>query len=166
MLFTLILAASIGQNAVKEWHPISNHPGWEGLGTVRADGSVKPERWRRVENRERELMPDGTVYKKPVEASRDAFGFVGWLNGVRAVRGLSGVAWSNEMAYWAWVNSSYGFGHFAMGTARRQNAGVGPLWTICNAWLAHGPHAAALLDPTLTEVGIAAVGSVWTFSGR
>ncbi len=179
MLMTLILAATIGQ--APEWHSISNYPEWQGFGCVRSNGIITPQRWRQAANpgvefiRDGDPVPDGYVrtaqdrvraIDKPIQSGGDHYGFVAWINGVRATRGLGAVAWSNEMAYWALENSKVGFGHLVLGTARRQNAGSGSLWTICNAWLAHGPHAAALLDPSILEVGLGVVGQTWTFSAR
>ncbi len=176
MLLSLFLAFAVGP----EWHRSSNHPGWEAFGTPVGNQLDHPERWRRTDNPSIEYIldgdpvPDGYVKVQdaqgaivdPARPGGDPYGFVVWLNATRASCGLGGVAWSDEMAGWALRNSSVGFGHAIMGTARRQNAGWGELGTVCNAWLAHGPHAAALLDPTITQVGIAAVGVVWTFSAR
>ncbi len=183
MLFSLFLSFAIGP----DWHKSSNHPGWEAFGVLSGNRLDHPERWRRTSDHSIEYILDGDPvpggYTKVVDAQQaasvapgeivepvrpggDPYGFVVWLNAVRGGWGLGGVAWSDEMAGWALRNSSVGFGHAIMGTARRQNAGWGELWTVCNAWLAHGPHAAALLDPTITQVGIAAVGVVWTFSAR
>lgn len=94
----------------------------------------------------------------------DASGFVPWLNGVRAQRGLRPVAWDANLAAWAVANSQSGTYHGVM-VGRRQNWGWGSLGAVRSMWLASPAHAAALLDPTITRVGLGAWGSVWTFNG-
>ena len=52
-----------------------------------------------------------------------------------------------------------------MGPARRQNSGMGgAMSTVGSMWMASPAHQAALLDPTITMIGIAASGSYWTFN--
>ncbi len=60
----------------------------------------------------------------------------------------------------------YGMGHHAMAGARRQNAAVMSYPALLYAWLASPGHRSALLDPTITHVGIAFAGAYCTFSGR
>lgn len=95
--------------------------------------------------------------------------FVAWLNGVRAAHGLAPVAYDPGLAGWAARNSEQqavrGMGHHVMGTARRQNAGVGSLATVGPMWMASPAHRAALLDPTVRWVGVAGNGPYWTFNG-
>jgi hypothetical protein len=95
----------------------------------------------------------------------DPYGFVSWLNGVRARYGLGAVVHDPNLSAWAVQNSRAGFGH-SVRFGRRQNAGLGDLWTICPMWLDHPPHADALLDPTITHVGIGCAANVWTFEGN
>lgn len=99
-------------------------------------------------------------------SSADPGSFVAWINSVRSRSGLRPVAWSQDMAADAAQNSARGFGHFFMGRARRQNAGVGQLGAVESAWLASPAHASAILDPSITAVGLAGVGGVWTFAAR
>ena len=98
----------------------------------------------------------------------DPYGFTGWLNGVRAQYGLGAVGYDANLEAWAAVNNGQqharGLGHHVMGTARRQNAGTGAAATVWQMWMASPAHAAALLDPTITMIGIAASGSYWTFN--
>jgi len=109
------------------------------------------------------------VYAQPAQAqpvyqSGDPYGFTAWLNGVRAQSGLGGVGHDPGLSAQAAVNNSYGFGHHYMGSARRQNAGMGAAATVWSMWMASPAHQAALLDPTITMIGIAASGSTWTFN--
>jgi uncharacterized protein YkwD len=98
--------------------------------------------------------------------------FLQWLNGVRASAGLQPVAYDPAMERDASVNNTYqasrGLGHFYMGGARRQNAamGAGNYAQIGAMWLASPGHRAALLDPTITRIGVAGAGMWWTFSAR
>jgi uncharacterized protein YkwD len=98
----------------------------------------------------------------------DAYGFTAWLNGVRAQYGLGPVGYDANLEAWAQVNNgqqnSRGMGHHVMGSARRQNAGMGSGATVWSMWLADPPHAAAMLDPSITMIGIAASGMYWTYN--
>jgi len=96
----------------------------------------------------------------------DAYGFTNWINSVRARVGLRPVGWSDNLASYAAVNSSRGFGHTYMGGTRRQNVGVGALSTVQAMWLQSGGHWDAIADPTITEVGLAYVNGVWTMNAR
>lgn len=100
----------------------------------------------------------------------DPAGFVGWLNAERARRGLSPVSWDAALAADAATNNAYqssrGLGHFYMGRARRQNAGMGGLAQVESMWLADPPHAAAMLDPSIRLVGLAGSGAYWTYNAR
>lgn len=95
----------------------------------------------------------------------DAYGFTSWLNATRASYGLPPVGYDANLSAWAAANSSRGFAHTVMGPARRQNVGSGGFAGVCAMWMADAPHRAALLDPSITHVGIALVGSVWTMNG-
>jgi uncharacterized protein YkwD len=99
--------------------------------------------------------------------SGDLATFTQWLNIVRAQYGLSAVILDVNLSNWAATNNEYqrsrGIGHFVMGAARRQNAALGG-WPGAS-WLASPAHAAALLDPTITIIGIAYDGYYWTFNG-
>lgn len=95
----------------------------------------------------------------------DPYGFTAWLNGLRASAGLAPVAWDETLAACAASNSAAGFGHLIR-CGRRQNSGWGAdMGTICSMWLASPAHAAALLDPSITRIGVACVGMTWTFNG-
>jgi uncharacterized protein YkwD len=91
-------------------------------------------------------------------------GFSAWVNGQRAAHGLPPIAEDGALSQQAAVNSSRGFGHSYMGSARRQNAGVGGPSQVWAAWMASPAHRDAILDPTITRFGIAVVGGVWTYS--
>lgn len=99
----------------------------------------------------------------------DPYGFTAWLNATRAAYGLPAVGYDPNLESWAAMNSaqqaSSGIGHFVMGPARRQNSAMGGFPGIESMWMASPAHRAALLDPTLTWVGIAQVGAYWTFNG-
>jgi uncharacterized protein YkwD len=105
---------------------------------------------------------------QPASQSGDPYGFTAWLNGVRARSGLAPVGHDANLSSWAAVNNGQqnarGLGHHVMGYARRQNAGMGAAATVWSMWMASPAHQAALLDPTITRIGIAASGSYWTFN--
>jgi hypothetical protein len=75
-----------------------------------------------------------------------------------------------NLTNWAAMNNNAqmagGLGHFVMGPARRQNAGVGHTDTLSMAamWLGSPGHASALLDPTISWFGLACAGGCWTFN--
>ena len=91
-----------------------------------------------------------------------------WLNATRASYGLSAVGYDPNLENWAAMNSaqqaSRGIGHFVMGPARRQNSAMGGFPGIESMWMASPAHRAALLDPSIQWVGIAAYGAYWTFN--
>jgi uncharacterized protein YkwD len=103
-------------------------------------------------------------------ATQDPGSFVAWLNGIRARSGLGAVGLDPALSSWAAANNGQqqarGIGHHVMGAARRQNAGMGDFSTVIQKWMASPAHQAALLDPTITQVGIAGLGPYWTFNGR
>ena len=98
----------------------------------------------------------------------DPYGFTAWLNGVRAQYGRGPVGHDSNLSAWASANNGQqqarGMGHHVMGSARRQNSGMGAAATVWQMWMASPAHQAALLDPTITMIGIAAGGSYWTFN--
>jgi Cysteine-rich secretory protein family len=98
----------------------------------------------------------------------DPYGFTAWLNGVRAQNGRGPVGHDPNLSAWASANNGQqqarGMGHHVMGAARRQNSGMGAASTVWQMWMASPAHQAALLDPTITMIGIAASGSYWTFN--
>jgi uncharacterized protein YkwD len=98
----------------------------------------------------------------------DPYGFVGWLNATRAAYGLPAVGYDANLANWAAMNNDQqaarGMGHFVMGPARRQNSAMGGFASIGSMWMNSPAHRAALLDPTITAIGIAGLGAYWTFN--
>lgn len=100
--------------------------------------------------------------------SGDPYGFTAWLNGVRAQYGLGAVGVDPSLSNWAAVNNgqqnALGMGHHVMGPARRQNSGMGAAETVWQMWMASPAHQAALLDPSISMIGIAAGGAYWTFN--
>jgi uncharacterized protein YkwD len=104
----------------------------------------------------------------PAASSGDAYGFTAWLNGVRASYGLGAVGYDPNLESWAAQNNSQqaarGLGHYVMGPARRQNSAMGGFPGIESMWLASPAHRAALLDPTISFIGIAGAGAWWTFN--
>lgn len=98
----------------------------------------------------------------------DPYGFTGWLNATRAAYGLGPVGYDPNLSAWANANnaqqSARGIGHFVMGPARRQNSAMGNYASIGAMWMASPAHRAALLDPTITMIGIAGWGAYWTFN--
>ena len=97
-------------------------------------------------------------------------GFVGWLNSVRAQHGLRAVGYDPDLEAWAAVNNQHqasrGIGHFVMGSARRQNSAMGSYSVIGSMWLASPAHASALLDPSISYIGLAGDGQYWTYNAR
>lgn len=106
--------------------------------------------------------------QQQIATSGDGYGFLAWLNGVRAQNGRRAVGFDANLSSWAQVNNGQqharGMGHHVMGNARRQNAGMGQAATVWQMWMASPAHQAALLDPTITQIGIAASGAYWTFN--
>ena len=100
--------------------------------------------------------------------SGDPYGFTAWLNGVRAQYGLGAVGVDPNLSNWAAMNNgqqnAMGMGHHVMGPARRQNSGMGASTTVWQMWMASPAHQAALLDPSISMIGIAAGGAYWTFN--
>jgi uncharacterized protein YkwD len=100
----------------------------------------------------------------------DPYGFVNWLNATRAQYGLRAVGYDQNLTNWAAQNNAQqnarGLGHFVMGPARRQNSAMGNYASIGSMWMASSAHRAALLDPTISFVGIAGAGAYWTFNAR
>jgi uncharacterized protein YkwD len=98
----------------------------------------------------------------------DPYGFTNWLNATRAQYGLPAVGYDPNLEGWAAVNNSHqnsrGLGHFVMGPARRQNSAMGHYTAIGSMWMASPAHRAALLDPTISFIGIAGAGAYWTFN--
>lgn len=110
-----------------------------------------------------------TAQAAPIQYSYgDPYGFTAWLNGVRAQNGRGPVGYDAGLSGQAEVNNGQqharGMGHHYMGSARRQNSGMGAAQTVWSMWMASPAHQAALLDPTITMIGIAASGSYWTFN--
>ncbi len=103
-------------------------------------------------------------------SSGDPYGFLNWLNGVRAQYGLAAVGYDPNLASWAASNNAQqaarGLGHYVMGPARRQNAAVGDAGSIGSMWMSDAAHRAALLDPTITRIGLAGNGSYWTYNAN
>lgn len=103
----------------------------------------------------------------PTSGGSDPYGFLSWLNSVRASYGLGAVGYDANLTNWAAQNNnaqlSYGLGHFVMGPARRQNSAMGAAFPGA-MWMASPAHRAALLDPTISWIGIAAAGAYWTFN--
>ena len=100
-------------------------------------------------------------------AGSDPYGFLNWLNSTRASYGLGPVGYDQNLSNWASMNNSQqlarGLGHFVMGPARRQNSAMGGGFPGA-MWMASPAHRAALLDPTISWIGIAAAGAYWTFN--
>jgi uncharacterized protein YkwD len=106
----------------------------------------------------------------PAATQGDPYGFMAWLNGVRASHGLPAVGYDPDLATWANANNaqqqSRGMGHHVMGPARRQNSAMGGYNSIGAMWMSSPAHQAALLDPTIRAIGIAGLGAYWTFNAR
>jgi uncharacterized protein YkwD len=110
---------------------------------------------------------------RPVAAAApagDPYGFTRWLNSVRAGYGLSAVGYDPNLAGWAAANNNQqqarGMGHHVMGPARRQNSAMGHYSSIGAMWLNSPAHRSALLDPSIRWIGIAGLGTYWTFNAN
>jgi len=103
----------------------------------------------------------------PAASYGDPYGFLSWLNSTRASYGLGPVGYDQNLSNWAAMNNDQqmarGLGHFVMGPARRQNSAAGGGFPGA-MWMASPAHSAALLDPTISWIGIAAAGAYWTFN--
>ncbi|WP_165234617.1 CAP domain-containing protein [Aquisphaera insulae] len=115
-----------------------------------------------------EPQPVQTVQAAPAQTGYDdPYGFLSWLNSTRASYGLAPVSLDQNLSNWAAQNNNAqlarGLGHFVMGPARRQNSAAGGVFPGA-MWMASPAHRAALLDPTITWIGIAAAGAYWTFN--
>lgn len=116
-----------------------------------------------------EAAPVQTAQAAPAAAygGSDPYGFLSWLNATRASYGLGAVGYDASLSNWAAMNNNqqmaYGVGHFVMGPARRQNSAAGAGFPGA-MWMASPAHRAALLDPTISWIGIAAAGAYWTFN--
>jgi hypothetical protein len=113
-----------------------------------------------------------------VQPMGDPYGFLNWLNQTRASYGLPAVGYDQNLSNWAGKNNedqvAKGMGHFVMGPARRQNSAWAPsgFWsqannlakTVPQQWMDSPLHRAALLDPTITSIGLAGLGAYWTFN--
>jgi uncharacterized protein YkwD len=107
------------------------------------------------------------VQAAPAVTYGDPYGFLSWLNSTRASYGLGAVGYDQNLSNWASMNNSQqmarGLGHFVMGPARRQNSAMGGGFPGA-MWMSSPAHRAALLDPTISWIGIAAAGAYWTFN--
>jgi uncharacterized protein YkwD len=111
-----------------------------------------------------------TSYAPAEQSSGDPYGFTAWLNSVRASYGLSAVGYDPNLSGWAAENNNQqaarGMGHYVMGGARRQNSAMGSFASIGSMWMNSPAHRAALLDPSITSIGIAGLGAYWTFNAN
>lgn len=161
-------SATVEAKPAGQWITLTNYPGYSGLGTINANGYVVPEKWRNDSTGEvSDSAP--TVQAAQVQTA-DPYGFTSWLNGVRAQYGLGAVGHDANLSAWAAVNNdhqnAYGMGHHVFGNARRQNSGMGASTTVFQMWMASPAHRAALLDPSISWIGIAASGAYWTFNAN
>jgi uncharacterized protein YkwD len=132
--------------------------------------AAQPAGYRTAAPANAAAQPANNAAAQPAPAVQPAgdYGFTAWLNGVRARYGLRPVGYDANLANWAAANNAQqsrrGLGHFVMGPARRQNAAIGNAMSVGATWMASPAHRAALLDPTITRIGLAGLGSYWTFN--
>jgi hypothetical protein len=151
----------------RRWYALANYPGWEAYGPIDpADGRLVMEWKRPAPDHDRVVAARLAAARA---AAEDPYGFLAWLNGVRAGYGLGPVGHDPGLSSWAAANNGQqqarGLGHHVRGPARRQNAGMGSGGAVWQQWMVSPAHQAALLDPTIRWIGIAAGGSYWTFNG-
>ncbi len=100
----------------------------------------------------------------------DPYGFTAWLNATRAAHGLHAVGYSANLTAWAAANNAQqvirGPGNDSVPTGPMQDAAMGPYHTIVLLWMGSPPHRAALLDPTIRQIGIAGSGAYWTYNAE
>lgn len=133
--------------------------------------------WQQPVYQQQQQQPQQPVYYQQAAAPQpatygggDPYGFLGWLNSVRASYGLGAVGYDANLESWAAMNNAQqaarGLGHFVMGPARRQNSAIGSSASIGSQWMNSPAHRAALLDPSITAIGLAGNGQYWTFNAR
>lgn len=151
------------------WYDLTTHPGWMGYG-IKYDDGVAVTHWYNKATKQTYTEPPAaaTAAGPQFGAVGDFYGFTNWLNGVRAQYGLGAVGHDANLDGWAAINNdhqnAYGMGHHVMGPARRQNSGMGAAGTVWQMWMASPAHRAALLDPSISWIGIAASGAYWTYN--
>lgn len=168
---TLILSISLiffSQIPEKNWFKTSTFPGWEAYGYVNESGYILADKFRKIGSKEE--LPSIYNIKEQLERIKeiqnqqsDPYGFMNWLNGIRARYNLPSVSYDQNLSNHAAINNNYGLGHAYMGPARRQNSAQTPNFPG-DMWLASPGHASALLDPTIRWFGIAFNGMYWTFN--
>jgi len=169
-------AATFEPTAAKQWVWLRSQ-GVYGFGYQRTDGLWVIDAGSKrlpapAPDAPAQVQAQATPVAAPAPApAGDPYGFVHWLNATRASFGLPAVGVDPSLSSWAAANNAQqaarGMGHHVMGPARRQNAamgtsssGVGPMW------MNSPPHRAALLDPSIRWIGIAALGSYWTYNAN
>lgn len=153
----VIEATARPQESIKQsrqWITLTNHPGWQGLGRINANGWAV------------DIIATRTV-PVPVEAapsavSGDSYGVGGWLNNVRAHAGLGPLAYDAGLSANAQANSSRGFGHNLGGYGMGQVVGWGSLGAVESGWMNSSAHYTILLTRGATRYGLGVSGSVWT----
>src|SRR5262249_18727816 len=154
--------------SAKRWVWLTKQNCW-GYGYQRADGlwvidpgTKRARATQAARAAQADPMVQTTQLVQPAQAVQpagDPDRFVNWLNGVRASMGLGPVGYDANLSAWAQQNNSaqaaYGLGHHVMGPARRQNSAMGSAASIGMQWMASPAHRAALLDPTISAIGIA-----------
>ena len=117
-----------------------------------------------------EAAPAAQPAAAPASSWGDPYGFTAWLNGIRASYGLGAVSYDPNLSNWAAMNNDQqaarGLGHHVMGPARFQNSAMGGFPGVESMWMASPAHRAALLDPTISFIGIAGAGAWWTFNAN
>ncbi len=137
-----------------------------------ADATAKPAEAKskpaEKDDRAAKSKTDEASKEATEQPATDPYGFTAWLNQTRAAYGLGPVGYDPNLSAWAAVNNTHqnsrGLGHYVMGNARRQNSAMGGYESIGAMWLASPAHRAALLDPSITAIGIAGLGAYWTFN--
>lgn len=94
------------------------------------------------------------------------------INAVRAQYGLAPLAYDVNMEAWAAVNNqhqrAHGMGHYVVAPATRQNAAwnYADVGAVVQAWMLSPGHRDAILDRTVTTIGVAWDGVYWTMNAR
>lgn len=109
----------------------------------------------------------GNMAGGAVQGGGGGGGIVAQVNQLRASRGLGPVSWDGGLASEATRNSQIGFGHAYMGSARRQNSAISSSPSQAfGQWMNSPAHLSAMLDPSVTRIGLGNVGGTYTLNLR
>lgn len=116
--------------------------------------------------------PDAQAAAANTQSGSDPYGFLAILNRIRAGAGLRPVAYDSGLSSWARRNNVFqclrGLGHH-VNPGGVQNCGwnYADAPSVAQGWMDSPGHRQNMLDPNITQVGIAfGPGPYWTLNGR